>query len=128
MAIARAADPQEWRTILVVEDDHALLTVLGMLLDFERFHFVPASDGQEALDWLADHRPALVILDWRLPKVGGAQVMVAIRRRYGAGVPVLVLSAVADLTEVRQAGADLYMRKPYAVEDLVEAIRRLLAA
>ncbi len=128
MVKQRGASSRKRRTILVVEDDRRLLTVLGMLLDFERFRFVTAIDGQEALDWLAGHRPALVILDWRLPKVGGAQVMTAIRERYRAQVPVLVLSAVAEADDVRQAGADLYMRKPYAVEDLVGAIRQLLAA
>jgi DNA-binding response OmpR family regulator len=110
----------------VVEDNPKLRDVLGMLLEFERMRFDLVADGQQALDWLASQRPALVILDWRLPKVGGAQVVRAIRELYGSEVPILVLSAAVDAAEARQAGADGHLRKPYAVEDLVAAIRRLL--
>jgi DNA-binding response OmpR family regulator len=116
------------QTILVVEDDPALLEVLGMLLDYERFRCVPAADGRQALDWLAEGRPALVVLDWLLPKVSGGQVLAAVRERYGQEVPVLVLSAVADAEQAREAGADAYLRKPYAVEELVGTIRQLLGA
>ena len=127
MAIERTAAPRSRRPILVVEDDRHLMMVLGMLLEFERFRFVQVADGQEALDWLAVHRPALIILDWRLPRIGGDQVLASVRARYGAQVRVLVLSAVADAEEARAAGADAYLRKPYAVEELVEVIRQLLA-
>ena len=115
------------QAILLVEDDDALRQVQGMLLDYEKLHFVAVTDGEEALTWLADHHPALVVLDWRLPRVGGAQVLAAVRERYGNHVPVLVVSAVADAEDVRAACADAYLRKPYAVEELVTVIRRLLA-
>ncbi|MGH2387397.1 MAG: response regulator transcription factor [Chloroflexota bacterium] len=114
--------------ILIVEDDDQLMMVLGMLLEFERFGFLRATDGQEALDWLALIRPALVILDWRLPKVSGDQVLADVRARFDNQVPVLVLSAIAEAEEVRAAGADAYLRKPYAVDALVKVIRQLLAA
>jgi len=114
--------------ILIVEDDDRLMTVLGMLLEFESYGFLRASNGQEALDWLASIRPALVILDWRLPKIGGARVLADVRARFGQRVPVLVLSAIAEDEDVQAAGADAYLRKPYAVEALVETIRQLLVA
>jgi DNA-binding response OmpR family regulator len=116
------------QTILVVEDNPNLLEVLGMLLDYERFCVAGAADGRRALEWLAGRRPALVILDWLLPGVAGAEVLAAIRGRYGAEVPVLVLSAVADGGQVLEAGADAFLRKPYVVEELVGAIHRLLEA
>jgi DNA-binding response OmpR family regulator len=116
------------QAILVVEDNAELLEVLRMLLDYERFRCLPAADGRQALAMLAEERPALVILDWVLPRVGGPAVLAAVRERYGAGVPVLVLSAVAAAWEAREAGADAYLRKPYAVEELVGVVRRLLAA
>jgi CheY-like chemotaxis protein len=114
--------------ILVVEDNPDLLEVLGMLLDFEQYQVALTADGQEALDWLAHQRPALMILDWRLPTVGGGTVLAKTRAQYGATVPVLVLSAVADSEEARQAGADAYIRKPYAIEQLVDTIHRIIAA
>jgi DNA-binding response OmpR family regulator len=126
MAAGSVAAPDEWRTVLVVEDDLPLLEVLGMLLEFEHFRCIPAADGLQALELLEDQRPALVILDWLIPKMSGPEVLAAIRERYGAKVPVLVLSAIADAEEARQAGADDYLRKPYAIEELVAAIRRLL--
>jgi len=114
--------------ILVVEDNLALLEVLGILLDFEQYHFALTADGQEALEWLAPQRPALVILDWILPKAGGYLVLSATRARYGAHVPVLVLSAGANVEEALTAGADAYLHKPYLMEELVDTIHRLLAA
>ncbi|MGH2409651.1 MAG: response regulator transcription factor, partial [Chloroflexota bacterium] len=123
----QAVTPTARPLILVVEDDPNLLQVLGMLLEFERYRFVLTADGQEALDWLARQCPALVILDWRLPRVGGDLVLAGARERYGNQVSILVLSALADTAEVRQAGADAYLRKPYAIEELVATIQRLLA-
>lgn len=114
--------------ILLVEDNRALREVQGMLLEYEHWRYVAAADGREALDWLEGHRPALVILDWRLPRVGGLEVLAAVRGRYGDAVPVLVLTAVADAGEAQAGGADAYLRKPYAIEDLVGTIRRLLPA
>ena len=118
----------ERQIILVVEDNPDLLNVLWTLLDFEQYRVALAADGQEALDWLARRRPTLIILDWRLPTVGGDRVLAETRKRYGTAVPILVLSAVADSEEALQAGADAYLRKPYAIEQLVGTIRRLLAA
>src|SRR5579871_5732894 len=127
-----AAVPATWTSaspaILVVEDNTDLLVVLGMLLDYEHLPYVPAADGNVALDRLAEARPSLVILDWRLPQQGGPGLLAAIRKRYGARVPVLVLSAVADGEQARAAGADAFLRKPYVVEELVEKIRLLVRA
>ncbi len=128
MQSEQVATPIARQSIWVVEDNPDLLEVLGMLLDFERYRVTLKADGQEALDWLSRQCPALLILDWRLPKVGGDRVLAVTRERYGAQVPILVLSAVADSEEARQAGADAYMRKPYDVEELVATIQRLLAA
>jgi DNA-binding response OmpR family regulator len=126
-AATACVDSTVRRTILVVEDNPNLLAVLGILLDYEQYCCVLTADGQEALAWLAHRRPALVILDWLLPGVDGGTVLEATRARYGTTVPILVLSAVADASEVRQAGADAYLRKPYAIPDLVHIIHRLLA-
>ncbi len=122
------SDSTGLRTILVVEDNPNLLQVLGILLNYEQYRCVLTADGQEALDWLALGRPSLVVLDWLLPGVDGAAVLNAVRARYGAAVPILVLSAVADSEAARQAGANAYLRKPYTVPELVDIIQRLLAA
>jgi CheY-like chemotaxis protein len=127
-AIGESADIVVHNPILVVEDNQRLLEVLGILLDYEHYRAALTADGQDALDWLALSRPALVILDWRLPTIGGDRVVAGVRERYGRQVPILVLSAVADSEEARRAGADAYLRKPYSVPELVGTIRHLLAA
>jgi DNA-binding response OmpR family regulator len=114
--------------ILVVEDDSSQLQMLGILLAYEHYAAMLTEDGQEALEWLAGQRPALVLLDWYLPKVGGYLVAKAIHERYGDQVPIVVLSAGADTTKVAAAGADAFFRKPYPIADLVGTIHRLLSA
>ncbi len=114
--------------ILVVEDQPELLELLGMLLDFEQYRVALTADGQEAVDWLAHERPALMILEWLLPKVAGYRVIAGARARYGAHVPILVLSTVANSEMARLAGADAYLRKPYHINDLVITVHQLLAA
>jgi DNA-binding response OmpR family regulator len=122
------ADGATWQTILVVEDNPNLLQVLGILLDYEQYRCVLVADGQEALDWLARRRPALIILDWLLPGAGGGMVLDATRERYGATVPILILSAAMDSEEARRTGADAFLRKPYAIPELIDIIQKLLAA
>ncbi len=124
----KSTDGSTLKLILVVEDNPRLLEVLGILLDYEHYRAALTSDGQEALDWLERRRPAMVILDWRLPTVGGDRVLAGTRERYGERVPILVLSAVADSEEALRAGADAYIRKPYSIPELVGTIRELLAA
>ncbi len=99
--------------ILVVEDNPELLELIGLQLNLEHYRFALTADGEEALDWLAHRRPAMMILDWRLPGMGGDRVLAGARARYGAQVPILVLSGVADFEMPRNSGADAYLRKPY---------------
>ncbi len=122
-----ARDAIAEQCILLVEDDPEVLEVLGLLLHFEHYRVAFTADGQEALDWLARRRPALMIVDWLLPTIGGAGVVAAVRARYGATVPILVLSAVANPEAARRAGADAYLRKPCLTEQLVGTIHQLLA-
>ncbi len=124
----RAGRPGPFPIILVVEDNLELLEVLGMLLRYEHYRVALTENGQEAINWLAVQRPALVILDWLLPMVGGDRVLAATRERYGDQVPILVLSALPDPRETLQADADAYIRKPYLIPELVGTIQRLLAA
>ncbi len=122
------AHPAPRRSILVVEDDHCQLQMLGILLEYEHYPAALTENGQEALDWLAGQRPALVLLDWCLPGAGGSLVALAIRERYGAQVPILVVSARADTAKVETAGAGAFLPKPYHIAELVGTIQRLLAA
>lgn len=87
MARGPVAAPRTSQTILVVEDNAPLREVLGILLDYEWFRVAGAADGRQALDWLEQHCPALVILDWLLPRVGGAEVLAASAGAMGPRCP-----------------------------------------
>jgi two-component system, OmpR family, response regulator MprA len=115
--------------ILVVDDEPAVRTALERALRLEGYEVALAADGRAALDALAD-RPATdaVVLDVLMPELGGLEVC---RRLRAAGdrTPVLMLTArdrVADRVDGLDAGADDYLVKPFALEELTARLRALL--
>ena len=110
--------------ILLVEDDDTLRGAMQMVLEWEGYRVACAADGRQALDFLrAGGRPALILLDVMLPGLDGWQFRQQQRRDPDlAKVPVVVVSALdaADCPD-----ADAYVRKPFAPQELLEAIRRL---
>ncbi len=111
--------------IFITDDDPVLLDVLTVHPDLAQYHFVLTADGEEALDLLSLYRPALVILDWRRPTIGGRRLLATIREWYGNNVPILVLSAEVEAGDMH---VDAFMPKPCAIEHVVGTIHRLLAA
>ncbi len=117
-------------TILVVEDEASLLTLLRYNLEKQGFHVEEAADGQEALLRIAEAKPDLVLLDWMLPALSGLEVCRQIRRRPATrDLPVIMVTArTEDQDSVRalDIGADDYITKPFAMEGLMARIRALL--
>ena len=117
--------------ILVVDDERAVRESLRRALELEGYEIELAADGQEALQRLeanAEGQPDAVILDVLMPVIDGLEVCRRIRRS-GNRVPVLMLTA-RDEIENRvaglDAGADDYVTKPFALEELVARVRALL--
>jgi len=118
--------------IAVIDDDNELLKLMVLLLRRLGAHTTTISDGHEALDYLANHVPDLIILDLMLPQVSGFEILRQVRddARFDR-VPVLVLSAKVDPGTIRQvleAGADGYVTKPYIANSFIDRVRLLLTA
>ena len=113
--------------LLLVDDDPRVLSAVGRRLTFEGFAVDLAADGREALDLATTRPPDLVILDVMLPEMDGLEVARRLRRL--GPVPILMLTArdaVADKVAGFQSGADDYLVKPFAFEELLARIGALL--
>jgi len=115
--------------ILVVDDERAVRESLRRALELEGYEIELAADGQEALYRLeSDAQPDALVLDVLMPGVDGLEVARTIRRA-GNRVPILMLTArtqVEDRVEGLDAGADDYVTKPFALEELLARLRALL--
>ncbi|HUA12212.1 MAG TPA: response regulator transcription factor [Solirubrobacteraceae bacterium] len=114
--------------LLVVDDDPSVREALALVLDLDGFEVTTACDGREAIRALSDASPDAVILDVLMPGLDGLEVC----RRMRAGgdrTPVLMLTArseVAERVAGLEAGADDYLAKPFAREELLARLRALL--
>ncbi|MDQ1586160.1 MAG: two-component system, OmpR family, response regulator MprA [Actinomycetota bacterium] len=114
--------------ILVVDDDRAVRESLRRSLGFNGYQVDLAGDGAEALQRVAAQRPDAVVLDVMMPRVGGLETCRRLRAD-GDDIPILVLTArdsVADRVAGLDAGADDYLVKPFALEELLARLRALL--
>jgi two-component system response regulator MprA len=115
--------------ILVVDDDDKIIAMLRRNLAFEGYQVDTASNGSEALKFLANNEePNLVILDVMMPQIDGWEVCRRLREA-GSQMPVLMLTAkdeIADRVFGLDNGADDYLIKPFALEELLARIRVLL--
>jgi DNA-binding response OmpR family regulator len=114
--------------VLLVDDDAAIRRALLDALSLEGFSVVPASGGRPALAALESVRPAVVLLDLSMPDMDGLEVLRRLRAG-GDDVPVCILSArdeIADRVSGLEAGADDYVVKPFAIEEVTARLHALL--
>lgn len=114
--------------ILVVDDDLSVRESLRKSLTFNGYDVELASDGEQALDRMQATRPDALVLDVLMPRLGGLEACRRLRAS-GDDVPILVLTArdaVADRVAGLDAGADDYLPKPFALEELLARLRALL--
>lgn len=116
--------------ILIVEDDADIAMITQRYLEMADFEVVIASDGQEALEHLDQHKPRLVVLDWMLPKLDGIDLLKHIREYSDQNdLPVIMVTAKHE-EENRilglELGADDYLSKPFSPRELLARVKAVL--
>jgi two-component system copper resistance phosphate regulon response regulator CusR len=122
------SDIAEDMRILVIEDERKVAEFVGRGLRDQRFAVDVVNDGQSGWEMASSCNYDLVVLDLMLPGLSGNEVLKRIRRR-GSQVPVLVLTAragTAEKVENFEAGADDYLTKPFAFDELLVRVKALL--
>lgn len=114
-------------TILVVDDDEAIRTVVSLVLTDEGYDVVTAEHGRAALDRLATVRPDLILLDMRMPIMDGWELARVYRAAPGPRASIVVLTAAHDAaTRAAQIDAAGYLAKPFALDDLLAVVNKHL--
>lgn len=114
--------------ILIVDDDEKIISMLRRGLAFEGYDVYTASNGAEGLRMILNEEPDVVILDVMMPQVDGFEALRRLREG-GSKIPVLMLTAkdeVENRVKGLDTGADDYLVKPFALEELLARVRALL--
>jgi DNA-binding response OmpR family regulator len=115
------------KKILIIEDEKKIARFLELELDYEGYEVEIAYDGREGLDKAMAQTADLIVLDLMLPGLSGIEI--CRRIRHSSDVPIIMLTAkddVSDKVTGLDVGADDYMTKPFAIEELLARIRVLL--
>ena len=117
-------------TVLVVDDEEDLLSLLEYNLEQEGFEVVLARDGVAAIEQTREHEPDLIILDVMMPKMDGIEVCKRLRKdAHLRTIPIMMLTARTeeeDKVEGLDVGADIYLEKPVSVSVIVSQTKALL--
>jgi DNA-binding response OmpR family regulator len=119
------------KKVVVADDEPNILISLEYLMKREGHQVIVARDGHQALEAITREKPDLVLLDVMMPGKTGFEVAAAVRADESlAGVKILMLTAKGRDTDVAQGlgvGADAYMTKPFATQELAAKVRQMLA-
>ncbi|MBN2163815.1 MAG: response regulator transcription factor [Pontiellaceae bacterium] len=108
-------------TVLIVEDDPALLTGLKDNFAYKGYKVLTAADGEKGLDAALNAKPDLILLDLMLPKINGYEICRLIRQE-GLEMPIIMLTAKSEESDVvlgLNIGADDYVTKPFSINELL---------
>lgn len=117
-------------SILIVEDDAGVASVLRRRLELFGFRVHTETTGRTALSYAAEHQPGLVLLDLRLPDIGGYEVCKELRRLYNRWqLPIVMVTGMdkpVDQLRGFACGADAYLTKPFELGEVVRTVELLL--
>lgn len=109
-------------TILVVDDEAPIRELVSWVLRDLGYQVFEAINGREAIALVAEHPPDLVISDVMMPVMGGQELCRWVKQELAPAPPVILTSSV-DAHLIRGTGADAFVRKPFDLEELEEAVR-----
>jgi CheY-like chemotaxis protein len=115
---------------LIADDDADILMLISLTLERDGYEVVTAKNGLAALESASDRVPHLVVLDLMMPGIDGCEVTRRLREREATrDVPIMIVTAFAEESQAAKAlaaGADAYLRKPFAPRDLLAKTASLL--
>lgn len=115
--------------ILLVDDEPSILFTLAILLEEEGYRVGSAEHGREALDYLAEELPDLIITDHMMPYLTGVELIQAVRAQPAyASIPILFMSAALPPGINPREIADAFLQKPADLEELLSVIKQLISA
>jgi CheY-like chemotaxis protein len=115
--------------VLVVDDDPDLMEIVRIMLDSSGYEVRCARNGREAIEAVAQKKPAVVLLDMLMPVMDGWQCARELRARYGSGIPIVVVTAAehARARADQAGGVDDVLPKPFDMDDLLRVVARYAA-
>jgi two-component system response regulator MprA len=113
--------------VLAVDDDPAVLRLIRLVLLTNGFEICTAVDGVDALQRMESCHPDVIVLDMHMPRMDGRTLYRSLRSS-GCSTPVLVLTADGSAAAARELGAQGHLAKPFAPEDLREALKSAMAS
>jgi len=122
--------PVSKKTIMVVDDNPDIVTILRITLESNGFNVRCAYSGEELFASLEELKPDLILLDIMMPQMDGLEVLARLKGNPAtASIPVILLTAKADDEDVQigyKMGADIYITKPFTGTEVLEAINLVL--
>lgn len=114
--------------ILLVEDEPGLAKLMTFMLEDEGFEVMVAANGREGLKLLAQQRPELIITDFMMPEMNGAELIRSIRADAAFdAIPILLMSAALPAELVQQSLADRFLAKGASLDAILDAVNALIA-
>ena len=119
-------------TVLMADDEPAILEIMSKKVAAAGFHVVTAKDGQEAWEKIQSENPDVVVLDMVMPQMDGISVLSKLRASPPSKkwIPVIIISALGEMQNLQRAydlQADHYLVKPCKAEDIIKTIKLMLA-
>lgn len=113
------------KTVLVVDDDLDILSVVSFILETEGYRVETAADGRKALAAVERSMPDIILLDMKMPLMNGWEFAREFHARYGLTIPIVVLTAAEDARKrAQEIGAVGWIGKPFDLDTMVDVVRR----